>query len=124
MRVSGEINEKFINGKINKRVVVAPIKESQDFIMYPVNEETRNKFEDLFRYYPDIECKDFVIKEIEDTSLPDKKRFRAVIYVKKVLNRKHIEKVIHEDIDKLRVLENYGFTNHKIKQGDMEAVIH
>ena len=123
MRVSGEIIEKFINGKLDEKEVVELIKESQDFMMYPVNEETRNKFEDLFRYYPDIECDDFVIKEIEDMSLPNKKRFRAVIYVKKVLNRKHIEKVIHEAIDKLRVLENYGFTNHKVKHGDMEADI-
>ncbi len=123
MRVSGKIIEKFIDGKIDEKEVVELIKETQDFIMYPVNEESRNKFEDLFRYYPDIENKDFVIKEIEDISLPDKKRFRAVIYVKKVMNRKHIEKVINGAIDKLRVLENYGFTNHKVKHGDMEADI-
>lgn len=123
MRVSGEIIEKFADGKIDEKEVVEFIKDSQDYLLYPVNEESRNKFEDLFRYYPDIECEDFVIKEIEDISLPDKKRLRAVIYVKKVLNRKHIEKVIHEAIDKLRRLENYGFTNHKVKHGDMEADI-
>lgn len=123
MRVSGKIIEKFIDGKIDEKEVVDLIKETQDFIMYPVNEESRNKFEDLFRYYPDIENKDFVIKEIEDISLPDKKRFRAVIYVKKVINRKNIERVIHEAIDKMRVLKNYGFTNHKVKHGDMEADI-
>src|SRR5690625_7909235 len=67
MRVSGEIIEKFIDGKIDEKEVVELIKETQDFIMYPVNEVSRNKIDDLFRYYPDIICKEFVIKEIEDT---------------------------------------------------------
>lgn len=123
IRVTGKIIEQFSHGKIDEEKVVESIKDSQDLIMYPVNEEPRNKYVDLFRYYPDIECEDFVLKEIEDISLPDKKRFRAVIYVKKVLNRKHIEKVTHEAIAKLRQLENYGFTNHKVKHGDMEADI-
>lgn len=37
--------------------------------MCPINEESRNEFEDSFRYYSDIENRDFYLAEIEDISI-------------------------------------------------------
>jgi len=51
--------------------------------MFPINDEDRNEFEDSFRYYPDIETDDYRLTEIEDISLEDKKRFKAVAYLKR-----------------------------------------
>jgi len=121
IRFPGDKLGSFVAGKIDEVEVVESVRESQDYALYPANKETRNKYEDLFRYYPEIESEKFIIKEIEDISLPEKKRFRAVVYVKKILNRKHIETIALEAVKRLRQIRNYGFTNHEVKHGDMEA---
>lgn len=101
IRISGKVIQDFVNGNIKEDEVVKSIQKSGDFMLFPANEESRNKYEDLFRYYPDIECEDFIIKEIEDISHFDKKRFKATIYVKKILNRKHVEKIVFDAIDRM-----------------------
>lgn len=121
IRIPGKIIQDFLNENINEAQVVESIKKSNDYMLWPTNEEPRNKYEDLFRYYPDIECTDFTIKEIEDKSHFDKKRIKAIIYVKRILNRKHVEKIVFNAIDQMVNLRNYGFTNHAVKHGDMEV---
>lgn len=123
IRFPGDKLESFIEGKLDEDEVLEYVLESGDYVLYPANKETRNKYEDLFRYYPEIETEEFIIKEIEDISLPEMKRFRAVIYVKKVLNKMHVEKIVFDAVKKLRQIKNYGFTNHEVKHGDMEADI-
>ncbi|MFD1453969.1 hypothetical protein [Oceanobacillus sojae] len=121
IRVTGDTLEKFVSGEINEEQLVQEIKRSEEYMLFPVNKEQRNKYEDLFRYYTDIENEDFVIREIEDISNRDKKRFRAVVYVKNIFSRKHVEKIIFKAVNELRKIKNYGFTNHLVKHGDMEV---
>src|SRR5690625_5888987 len=85
-------------------------------MLYQTNDDPRNKYEDLFRYYTDIDHKNFTIKEIEDTSHDEEKRFKAVVYVNKVLNRRHIEQIVFDAVNEIINLKNYGFTDHKVKQ--------
>jgi hypothetical protein len=97
--------------------------DSGNILMFPVNDEERNEFEDNFRYYPDIENDDFYITEIEDISHDEQKRFRAVAYLKRAKRARHVRESVHFIVDNLKSLDNYGFSSHKVKHGKMEADI-
>src|SRR5699024_2990199 len=68
IRISGKVIQDFVNGEIDEAEVVKDIQKSGDYMLFSTNEEPRNKYEDLFRYYTDIDHENFTIKEIEDTS--------------------------------------------------------
>ena len=112
-----------INGAIDYGEAWRQIIESGNVMMFPINDEIRNEFEDAFRYYPDIEAEDYIVSEIEDISLADQKRFKAVVYLKRAKRPKHVKQAVGEILTKLRNLENYGFTSNKVKHGDMAADI-
>ncbi|MGJ0750963.1 hypothetical protein [Enterococcus durans] len=111
------------NGKITTEEVSRIIWKSGNILMFPINDENRNEFEDNFRYYPDIENDDFHVTEIEDISTDDKKRFKAVAYLKRAKRPSHVKQVVSDIVSQLKVLENYGFASNKVKHGDMEADI-
>ncbi|MEY8560187.1 hypothetical protein AALF85_05760 [Jeotgalicoccus halotolerans] len=97
--------------------------DSKNVLMLPINDEDRNEFEDFFRYYPDIETDDYFVTEIEDVSLDDKKRFKCVVYLKRATRPSHVKKAVGEVIGRVKILENHGFSSHKVKHGKMEADI-
>ena len=111
------------NGKINTEEVSQIIWNSKNILMFPINDEERNEFEDNFRYYPDIENDDFYITEIEDISIGDTKRFKAVAYLKRAKRPNHVKKAINEILNQVKRLENYGFSSNKVKHGKMNADI-
>lgn len=113
----------FIDGKIDVERVSRIIWERGNILMFPINDEVRNEFEDNFRYYPNIENDEFYITEIEDISDVDKKRFKAVVYLKKAKRPNHVKKAVKEIINQLKMLENYGFSSNKVKHGKMNADI-
>ena len=97
--------------------------KDKNALMSPINDETRNEFEDSFRYYPNIETEDYCITEIEDISLEDKKRFKVVVYLKRAKRPNHVKTAVEEIIKKLKTLENYGFASNRVKHGDMDTDI-
>ncbi|MBC2159702.1 hypothetical protein HCB21_07985 [Listeria booriae] len=111
------------NGKINIEGVSQIIWDSESALMFPINDEARNEFEDNFRYYPDIENDDFYITEIEDISNSDEKRFKAVAYLKRAKRPNHVKKSVGEIINQIKALENYGFSSNRVKHGKMHADI-
>ncbi|MDT1957009.1 hypothetical protein MX629_01055 [Carnobacterium divergens] len=108
-------------GKTTTEKVSQIIWESGNILMFPINDEDRNEFEDSFRHYSDIENDDFYITEIEDISSEDKKRFKAVAYLKRAKRPKHVKSVVGEIIEQIKILENYGFSSNKVKYGKMDA---
>jgi len=121
--VKGSIITDLISGVIDLGEAWQSVIEDGNVLMFPVNDENRNEFEDSFRYYPDIETEDYHITEIEDISLNDKKRFKAVVYLKRAKRPNHVKMAVVEIINQLKVLENYGFSSHKVKYGNMETDI-
>lgn len=111
------------NGVITAENAIKKIWNSSTILMFPINDEDRNEFEDNFRYYADIETEDFYITEIEDVSHENTKRFKAIAYLKKAKRPSHVKKAVNEIIEQISVLENYGFTSHKAKHGSMKADI-
>ncbi len=111
------------NGTIDMEEAWKHVLNSKNVLMFPVNDEDRNEFEDAFRYYADIETDDYLITEIEDVSLENKKRFRAVAYLKRAKRPRHVRDVAEEIVSRIKALENYGFSSHKVKHGKMEADI-
>ncbi|MCB6202956.1 hypothetical protein [Extibacter muris] len=111
------------NGTIDLSGAWQHVVNINGMLMFPVNDEDRNEFEDSFRYYPDMENEDFYITEIEDISNDYQKRFKAVAYLKRAKRKNHVKDTVNEIVDKLRKLENYGFSSHKVKHGKMEADI-
>ncbi|EJM6035841.1 hypothetical protein NOQ67_002151 [Enterococcus faecalis] len=121
--VSCLIINDLVNGVIDLSQAWQRVLDDKNVVMFPINDEARNEFEDSFRYYPDIETEDYRITEIEDISLEDKKRFKAVVYLKRAKRRNHVKPVVEEIVDQIKTLENYGFTSNKVKHGNMEADI-
>ncbi|MEB7921283.1 hypothetical protein NGH88_09315 [Enterococcus faecalis] len=111
------------NGNIDLQEAWKRVMGTKNILMFPINDESRNKFEDSFRYYPDIETEDYRITEIEDISLEDKKRFKAVVYLKRAKRRNHVKLAVKEIVKQVKILENYGFTSNRVKHGNMEADI-
>lgn len=68
----------------------------KNILMFLINDEFRNEFEDFFCYYLDIEIEDYRIIEIEDISLEDKKRFKVVVYLKRVKRWNYVKLVVKE----------------------------
>ncbi|QIL46196.1 hypothetical protein G7081_03465 [Vagococcus coleopterorum] len=109
------------NGKITVEDVSKIIYQSGNVLMFPVNDEDRNEFEDSFRHYSDIETQDYHITEIEDISLENEKRIKAVVYLNRAKRPNHVEKNISEIVEQLKKLETYGFASNKVKHGKMDA---
>ena len=97
----------------------------KDNLMWKVNDEERNDIEDLFRFYENIETESFKITEISDISLEGYKRFKCNIYFKEDIKKFYVKKFVEEAVENIKILKNYGFSNNRVKHGDMEAdVIH
>lgn len=116
------INELKLN-LINLERAKELMKKNKNTLMSPINIDERNEFDDLFSYYADIENEDFYITEIEDVSIPELKRLRAVGYIKRGKRRSHVKSAVQQIISKLKSLENRGFASHKVKYGLVEADI-
>lgn len=100
------------------------LKIASQSMMWEVNDEIRNDTEDLFRHYEDINSNKYKVAEIEDISGDELKRFKGIMYIEEG-SKFYVKKFVEEAIEKLRIIENYGFNNIKVKHGKMEAdVIH
>lgn len=121
--VKGSTVDDLINNTISLEEAWKEVVLDNNVLMFPINEENRNIYEDDFRYYPDIETEDFLITEIEDISLEDKKRLKAVVYLKRAKRPSHVKADLVKIINSMKWIENYGFTSHKVKHGTMEADI-
>lgn len=116
--------EHFINysmGAINIEEIVDLNKK--EMLMGEVNDENRSEIEDKFRSYLDISNEEYSIIEIEDISLENVKRFSAVFIRNKESTKFQLKEMIKKAIEHIISLENYGFTSHKVKHGDMPADI-
>ncbi|EUJ50897.1 hypothetical protein [Listeria fleischmannii] len=90
--VKCSVIEDLINGRIEMQEAWQRVVEDKGVLMYPINDEPRNEFEDSFRYYPEIETDDYRITEIEDISIEKEKRFKAVVYLKRAQRPTHVKK--------------------------------
>src|SRR5699024_3874899 len=107
IRSCGTVIQDYINVVFNEAAVEIVIEISGGCKLSVSNDETRNKYEELFRYYTYIDHKNFTIKEREDTRHYEEKRFKAVVYVNKVLNRRHIEQIVFDAVNEIINLKNY-----------------
>lgn len=121
--VKGAILQDLERGVIDLEKAWQYIIEDGSQLMFPINDEARNEFEDLFRFYPDIENENYHITEIEDISVDDKKRFKAIAYLKRATRPNHVKSAVKDIVGQLKSLENYGFSSNKVKHGTMEADI-
>ncbi|OTO65570.1 MULTISPECIES: hypothetical protein [unclassified Enterococcus] len=121
--VKGIVLNDLTNGTIELDEAWKRVVSDKNVMMFPINDEKRNEFEDSFRYYPDIETEDYRITEIEDISVEDKKRFKAVVYLKRAKRPNHVKSAVEEIVSQLKILENYGFSSNKVKHGTMDADI-
>lgn len=121
--VTGIVLNDLINGKIELCAAWNRVVSDKNMLMFPINNEKRNEFEDLFRYYPDIVTEDYRVTEIEDISTEEKKRFKAVVYLKRAKRPNHVKSAVKAIVKQLKILENHGFSSNKVKHGTMDADI-
>lgn len=122
-RVQGLVLKSLAQKEITWEEAVKTIIKSGDVMMFSENKEERNQNADTFIHYPDFENEDYYITEINDISLEDKKRFKAVVYLKRAKRRNHVKKAVEEVVDKLKSIENHGFPSNKVKHGKDDADI-
>lgn len=71
--------------------------------------------------FPNYQCESYMIRQIEDASLPDRKRLRCRVYIGDNENKESIVKIIQESIEWLKKLKNVDSPTIHRKNGTMEA---
>ena len=71
--------------------------------------------------FPNYQCDTYKISQIEDASLPDRKRLKCRLYIGDIDCRETIIKIIEESIEWLKKIRNVDSPTIHRKNGTMEA---
>ena len=71
--------------------------------------------------FPNYQCDSYKISQIEDASVPDRKRLKCRLYIGDVDERERIVEIIRKSIDWLKTIKNVDSPTIHHKNGDMEA---
>jgi hypothetical protein len=122
--ISSNANDikKFITGEIKtlEELAQTVVKNNPSLLWEPYTEEI-DVNEAKKAYYQDIIKENYEIRNIQDISMEDIKRFKLELYIKNVSRRNHVKKVVREVVREIKNLRNYPNLKHKIKYGDMPA---
>ena len=103
-----------------KEVLEDVIKKKEVLIFDPATEKINLQEIKYFRF-PTFQNSIYQIRQIEDASLPDKKRLRCHLFIGSLHDKTEILKVINESINWLKALRNVDSPTIHQKNGDMEA---
>lgn len=124
IRISKEIITDLIAEEIDFRQALSIIIENNEIMISEANDETRNEVRDLFQGYTDIFVEgSYLISEIYDSSLEKQKRFVANLYLGDIRKKNLMKNTVIEAVEQLKVIENFGSPQNRVKHGEMEADI-
>jgi hypothetical protein len=114
--------DKTINNEITPEKVMTDVIARGDFrLLYPASEENID-MDAIKRFkYPLIGKDEWILREIEDCSLENLKRFRANVYISNINNESNLISVIKSAIGQLQCIENPPCPISKIKYGRIPA---
>lgn len=92
----------------------------KDIIIFDPSTEEVNLQEIKYFRFPNYESDDFKITNIEDGSLPDRKRLRCQLYIGDITDKGRILEIIRESIEWLKTVKNVDSPTLHHKNGTME----
>lgn len=114
-----EVSDMFKGVRKYDDVMLDVIKK--DFLIYDKSEEIIDESEYKYFVFPNITEDTYSIREIYDSSLADRKRLRAKLFIGNIDNKEDILKIIEDAINKLKNVKNPPNPKLQIKHGAMEA---
>jgi hypothetical protein len=114
--------DKTINNEITPEKVMTELIARGDFRLLSRASDEDIDLDAVKRFkYPLIGIDEWILREIEDCSLENLKRFRANLYVPNINNKCNLVRVIRSAIEQLKYIENPPSPICKIKHGRVPA---
>lgn len=93
----------------------------KEVLIFNPSTEPVNLQEIKYFRFPNYQRDSYKINQIEDASLPDRKRLRCRLYVGDTSSKENIVAIIQESIDWLKTVKNVDSPTMHHKNGEMEA---
>lgn len=116
-------NQEIADMTTRKREITDVIQNAlkrKDIIIFDPSTEEVNLQEIKYFRFPNYESDDFKITNIEDGSLPDRKRLRCQLYIGDITDKGRILEIIRESIEWLKTVKNVDSPTLHHKNGTME----
>ena len=109
------------NGTHDFSTLITKVIKRGDVVIWdaPTNNIDLNEVK-YFRF-PDYQCDKYIINNIVDASIENRKRLRANLYVGNTSDKYELVKIIFESIDWIKQLKNINSPTISHKYGTMEA---
>lgn len=107
-----------------KRAFVEVLKDmigKKEVVIFEPSTEPVDLQEIKYFRFPNYQCNLYKINQIEDASLPDRKRLRCRLYIKDASSKEKIIAIIKESIEWLKTVKNVDSPTMHHKNGEMEA---
>lgn len=94
---------------------------NKEVMIFNPSTEPINLQEIKYFRFPNYQCDSYKISQIEDASMPDRKRLKCRLYIGDVDEREKIIEILKESIDWLKTVKNVDSPTIHHKNGTMEA---
>lgn len=101
--------------------VMKSVMERGDCIIFDVSTEEIDMQEIKYYRFPNHSEKDYKLNNIEDVSLPDRKRLKAHLFIGDISEKEKILRIIYRSIDWLKSVRNVPSPTLPHKYGTMDA---
>lgn len=95
--------------------------ENKEVMIFNPSTEPIDLQEIKYFRFPNYQCDSYKISQIEDASVPDRKRLKCRLYIGDIDEREKIIRILRNSIDWLKALKNVDSPTIHHKNGDMEA---
>lgn len=94
---------------------------NKEVMIFSPSTEPINLQEIKYFRFPNRQCDSYKINQVEDASLPDRKRLRCRLYIGDIDQKEKIVYILRESIDWLKTIKNVDSPTIHRKNGNMEA---
>lgn len=101
--------------------VIKAVIERKDYIIFDPSTEPVDLQEIKYYRFPNHSENEYKVNHVEDSSLADRKRLKAHLFIGDISERDKILEIINKSIDWLKTLRNVPSPTLPLKSGDMEA---
>lgn len=101
--------------------IIKEVINSREVVIFDPSTEPIDLQEIKHFRFPNYQCDTYKISQIEDASLPDRKRLKCRLYIGDIDCRETIIKIIEESIEWLKKIRNVDSPTIHRKNGTMEA---
>ena len=115
-----EVND-MVNNKRELSVVLSDAIQKKEVLVFNPSTVEVDLQEIKYFRFPNYQCSDYKINQIEDASLDDRKRLKCRLYIGDTTEKAEILEIIRKSIEWLKTVKNVDSPTIHRKNGTMEA---